>query len=232
MGENPYTITQPLVYIMRCIFKYWTYGTLDLQTDVARGIVDDTDSVFGRRPVCVGVSPTGGYTQGTPASSQEYTDNMSAVVCGEIDPYGNVFEHIIDFAYRFGEIAFATDSGDHFDIGALTLSPDNWDSAIPATWSKVTGVGTTSGIISKMHWNASFPFIPASSGGGSALTYWTDYTARSPEDTAGNKVPRSCSSGGYWVNASSGGPAALYMHVPVGYSSNNRGARLQIFSKE
>ncbi|MFA5744571.1 MAG: hypothetical protein WC936_07185, partial [Candidatus Nanoarchaeia archaeon] len=107
-GENPYTITQPLVYIMRCIYKYWTYGTLNLQTNVARGIVDDTTSVIGRRPVCVGVSPTGGYTQGTPASSQAYTENVSAVVGGEIDLYGNIWEHMIDFAYRFGEIAFAT----------------------------------------------------------------------------------------------------------------------------
>ena len=63
-------------------------------------LVDDTDSVIGRRPVCVGVSPTGGYTQGIAASSQAYTDNVSAVVCGEIDPIRELWEHMIDFAYR------------------------------------------------------------------------------------------------------------------------------------
>ena len=72
-GENPYTITQPLVYMMRCISNTWTYGTLNLKHYVARGLVDDTTFCNWRRPVCVGVSPTGGYTQG--ASSQEYTDN-------------------------------------------------------------------------------------------------------------------------------------------------------------
>ncbi len=231
-GENPYTINQPLVYIMRCILKYWTYGTLDLQTDVARGLVDDTTSAIGRRPVCVGVSPTGGYTQGIAASSQAYTDNISAVVCGEIDPYGNVWEHMIDIAYRFGEIAFAIDSADHFDVGTLTLTPDNWDSAIPATWNKVTGVGTTSGYIRKMHWNASFPFISASTTGGSALTYWSDYTYRDATDTAENKVPRCCISGGAWSSASDAGPAYLNLNPAVGISRSHIGARLQIFSKE
>ncbi len=231
-GENPYTITQPLVYMMRCILKYWTYGTLNLQTNVARGLVDDTASVIGRRPVCVGVSPTGGYTQGIAASSQAYTDNVSAVVNGEIDSYGNIWEHMIDFAYRFGEIAFAIDSADHFDVGTLTLTPDNWDSAIPATWSKVTGVSTTSGYIRKMLWNASFPFISASTSGGSALTYWSDHTYRNAEDTIENKVPRCCLSGGYWRTASSAGPAYLDLVNAVGSSSGSIGARLQIFSKD
>lgn len=230
-GENPYTITQPLVYIMRCILKYWTYGTLNLQTDIARGLVDDTTSVIGRRPVCVGVSPSGGYTQGIAADTQAYTDNVSAVVCGEIDPYGNVFEHMIDFAYRFGEIAFATDSADHFNVGTLTLSPDNWDSAIPATWSKVTGVGTTSGYIRKMLWNPSFPFVSASTSG-SALTYWSDNTSRREEDTAGNKVPRYCLSGGSWRDTSYVGPAYLDMYFAVSGSRDYIGARLQIFSKD
>lgn len=231
-GENPYTITQPLVYIMRCILKYWTYGTLNLQTDVARGIVDDTTSLIGKRPVCVGVSPTGGYTQGVAASTQAYADNVSAVVCGEIDPYGNVWEHMIDIAYRFGEIAFTTDSADHFNVGTLTLTPDNWDSAIPATWSKVTGVGTTPGYIRKMLWNSSFPFISADVAGGSALTYWSDYTYRNAVDTIENKVPRCCISGGYWCYASGAGPAFLYLCGAVGSSYGLVGARLQIFSKE
>ncbi len=231
-GENPYTITQPLVYMMRCILRYWTYGTLNLQTDVARGLVDDNGSVIGLRPVCVGVSPTGGYTQGTPASSQAYTDNISAVVCGEIDSYGNIWEHMIDFAYRFSEIAFAIDSADHFNVGTLTLSPDNWDSAMPATWSKVTGVGTTTGYIRKMLWNASFPLISASTSGGSALTYWSDYTQFGAGDTAENKVPRCCISGGDWRFASYVGPAYLYLAGAVGYSDGRTGARLQIFSKD
>ena len=231
-GENPYTITQPLVYIMRCILKYWTYGTLNLQTDVARGIVDDSPpAAIGKRPICVGVSPTGGYTQGTPASSQAYTDNVSAVVCGEIDPYGNVFEHMIDFAYRFGEIAFAIDSADHFDITTLTIA--NWDTSIPDAWRTVTGVGTTGGYIRKMLWNASFPLIPATTGGGaSALTYWSDYTNRSGEDTAENKVPHGCISGGHWRYDSRAGPASLVLDTAVGYSAVDIGARLQIFSKE
>ena len=227
--ENTYTITQPLVYMMRCILKYWTYGTLNLQTDVARGLVDDTDSVNGRRPVCVGVSPTGGYTQGIAASSQAYTDNVSAVVNGEIDPYGNILEHMIDFAYRFGEIAFATDSADHFDITTLTIA--NWDSAIPASWSKVTGVGTTSGYVRKMHWNASFPFISASTGG-STLTYWSDDTNHNAEDTAENKVPRCCVSGGGWANSSGAGPVYLRLSRSVDNREASIGARLQIFSKE
>ncbi len=231
-GENPYTITQPLVYMMRCILKYWTYGTLNLQTDVARGIVDDPTSAIGRRPVCFGVSPTGGYTQGIAASSQAYTENVSAVVCGEIDPYGNVWEHMIDFAYRFGEIAFAIDSADHFNVGTLTLSPDNWDSAIPATWNKVTGVGTTPGYIRKMFWNASSPLISATTSGGSALTYWSDYTYRTATDTAENKVPRCCISGGFWFTASAAGPACLDLHYAVSSSDSSVGARLQIFSKE
>ena len=231
-GENPYTIMQPLVYIMRCILKYWTYGTLNLQTDVARGIVDDTTSVIGRRPVCVGVSPTGGYTQGVAASTQAYTDNVSAVVCGEIDPYGNVWEHMIDIAYRFGEIAFATDSADHFNVGTLTLSPDNWDSAIPDTWTKTTGVGTSSGYIRKMLWSASFPFVSQSVTSGSALTYWSDYTYRNAEDTIENKVPRCCLSGGGWGRASRAGPACLHLDSAVGASSGDVGARLQIFSRE
>lgn len=231
-GENTYTITQPLVYMMRCILKYWTYGTLNLQTDVARGLVDDTTNEIGIRPICVGVSPTGGYTQGTPASSQSYTDNVSAVVCGEIDTYGNVWEHMIDFAYRFGEIAFATDSADHFNVETLTLSPDNWDSAIPATWSKATGVGTTDGLVRRMLWNASFPLISVTTGG-SALTYWSDYTVRaSAEDTLENKVPRCCASGGNWRSSSSAGPADLALHNAVGVFGEHINARLQIFSKE
>jgi len=231
-GENPYTITQPLVYIMRCIYKYWTYGTLNLQTDVARGLVDDSGSVIGRRPVCVSVSPTGGYTQGIAASSQAYIENVSAVVCGEIDPYGNLLEHMIDIACRFGEIAFAIDSADHFNVGTLTLTPDNWDSAIPATWSKVTGVGTTSGYVRKMLWNASFPLISAFTSGASSLTYWSDFTNFNAEDTAENKVPRCCVSGGSWGGASNGGPACLDLRYAVNTSAILFGARLQIFSKE
>ena len=139
---------------------------------------------------------------------------------------------MIDFAYRFGEIAFATDSADHFDVGTLTLSPDNWDSAIPATWSKVTGVGTTPGYIRKMLWNASFPLVSASTNGGSALTYWSDYTNRNAEDTAENKVPRGCTSGGGWRITSAAGPAALFLSDPVNLAGADVGARLQIFSKE
>ena len=218
--------------MMRCIYKYWTYGTLNLQTDVARGLVDDTTAVIGRRPVCVSVSPTGGYTQGIAARSQAYIANVSAVVCGEIDPYGNVWEHMIDFAYRFGEIAFATDSADHFNVGTLTLSPDNWDSAIPATWQKVTGVATTDGYTRKMLWNASFPLISASTSGGSALTYWSDQTLRNLNDTTENKVPHCCILAGRWNRDSASGPAYLDLSNQVGYSDGGTSARLQIFIKD
>ena len=137
----------------------------------------------------------------------------------------------MDFAYRFGERAFATDSADHCNVGTLTLSPDNWDSAIPATWSKATGVGTAQGSVRKMLWNASFPLISASVGG-SSLTYWSDNTYRSAEDTAENKVPRCCISGGIWRHRSGVGPAYLYLLNAVGNYGDYVGARLQIFSKE
>ena len=216
--------------MMRCILKYWTYGTLNLQTDVARGLVYDAGGVIGRRPVCVGVSPTGGYTQGIAASTQAYTENVSAVVCGEIDPYGALFEHMIDLAYRFGEVAFAIDSADHFDITTLTIA--NWDTSIPDAWSRVTGVETKTGFIRKMHWNASFPFVAELTGGASSLTYWSDAANYNPEDTWGNKVPRSCITGGSWRESSNAGPAQLVMDGPVTRSYINLGARLQIFSKE
>ena len=61
--ENPYTITQPLVYMMRCISKYWTYGTLNCKQNVARGLVDDTTSVNWQTPgMCRRISHRRIYT--------------------------------------------------------------------------------------------------------------------------------------------------------------------------
>lgn len=228
--DNTYTISQGLIYIMRMILMYWTYGTLNLQTDVSRGIVDDTSSVVGKRPVGYGVALTGGYTQGTPASTQAYTDNTSAVVNGEVNPYGNVREHMIDLAYRFGEIAMALDGSDHFNI--TTLTTENWDDVIPNTWARVYDVGTASGYIRKMLWATQFPFVSISTVGGSSDTYWSDYSSRNAEDAAENKVPRGCFSGGGWTSASIAGPACLSLDNAVGLSGGGIGARLQIFSKE
>ena len=176
------------------------------------------------------MSLTGGYTQGTPASSQEYTDNTAAVVNGEVNPYGHIWEHMIDLAYRFGEIAMALDGADHFDI--TTLTTGNWDDVIPNVWARIYDVGTVSGYIRKMLWSAQFPFAPKSTVGGSSLTGWADTTYRNAEDTIENKVPHCCISGGNYGLDSVAGPACLHLRNAVGYSHSNIGARLQIFSKE
>ena len=137
---------------------------------------------------------------------------------------------MIDIAYRFGEIAFAIDSADHFNVGTLTTG--NWDSAIPATWQKVTGVGTTYGYIRKMLWATQFPFVSVSSPSESALTYWSDFTDRHTSDTIENKLPHCCVSSGCWYDTSKVGPAYIDMRRGVAVSDYRIGARLQIFSKE
>lgn len=228
--ENTYTISQPLPYIMRTLLKYWQYKTLDLQTNVARGICDDGSSAVGLRPIGYGMSLTGGYTQGTAASTQAYADNTAAVVGGECNPYGNEWEHMIDFAYRYREIAFAVDGAKHFNITQLTAS--NWDSLIPALagWRTVYGVGTGSGYIRKMLWDKYFPLVSQDASGGSATTYYADYTYRSGDDSETSKTPRCCISGAAWRDGSGAGPAYLTLDVAVGISLGTLGARLQCHS--
>ena len=228
--NNTYTISQPLPYIMRTLLKYWQYKTLDMQSDVARGICDDGSSVVGLRPIGYGMSLTGGYTQGTPATTQAYTDNTAAVVGGECNPYGNEWEHMIDFAYRWREIAFAVDGAKHFNITQLTVS--NWDSLIPTLigWRTVYGVGTGSGYIRRMLWDKYFPLVSSDTTGGSATTHYADYTYRNGDDSETNKTPHCCISGASWAYGSSAGPACLSLSDAVGTSGGSVGARLQFHS--
>ena len=225
--DNTYTISQPLPYIMRTLLKYWAYKTLDLQTNVARGICNGTWDDGGRE-ICVGISLTGGNTQGIPGTTGTRADEKSAVVNGEIDPYGGYWEFMIDFAYRFREMAFAIDGADHLNITTLTTA--NWDTTILTVWRKVFGVGTGSGYIRRMLWDKFFPFVSLDVAGGSATTHWSDYTYRNTADTETSKTPHCCLAGAYWGHGSSAGPAYLNLSIAVGNSDSDIGARLQCHS--
>ncbi|MBE6506424.1 MAG: hypothetical protein E7Z72_00660 [Methanocorpusculum parvum] len=225
--DNTYTISQPLPYIMRTLLKYWAYKTLDLQTNVARGICNGTWDDGGRE-ICVGISLTGGNTQGIPGTTGTRAAEKSAVVNGEIDPYGGYWEFMIDFAYRFREMAFAIDGADHLNITTLTTA--NWDTTIPTVWRKVFGVGTGAGYIRRMLWDKFFPFVSLDVAGGSATTHWSDYTYRNTADTETSKTPRCCLAGADWDYGSYAGPACLHLNFAVGSSDSSIGARLQCHS--
>lgn len=226
--NNTYSITLPLTYIMTWIQNIWTYGTLDFQTNVARGIVDDGSSAVGKRAVGYGVSLTGGYTQGTPASSQQYTDNTCAVVGGQVNPYGNAWKFLIDCFYHYGEFFCAQKGGDHFNI--TTLTEQNWQTAYPKSWARIGGVNTDSGYVKQMTMAQQFPFVSKAVGGG-ATAYWADYTYRNTEDNdPSTRKPHCCIVGGSWYSGSHAGPFYLDLNYAVGTSRSLIGARLQAFS--
>lgn len=223
--DNTYSSEQLITYAMWFIQQLWTYGTTDFQTDVARGIVDDTSTAIGLRACGYGMSLTGGMTQGTPASSQAYTDNVAAVYGGRVNPHGNEFEHKADCVYHYGKMAMAVKGGDHVDI--TTVTAENWDEKIPDSWHIVEGIGLTSGYVKAIVFDT-YCILLSKTNGGAATTYMADYTYRNEADTSEDvAAARCCLVGGVWHYGSYAGPACVSVTYAVGYSSGSVGARLQ-----
>lgn len=223
--NNTYSHEQGIVYMMNWMQWIWTYGTTDMQTDVARGYVDDTSSAIGLRACGAGMSLTGGMTQGTPASSQAYTANVAAVYGGRVNPHGNEWEHKADCVYHYGKFAMAVKGGDHLNITTVTAA--NWDDVIPDSYHIAKGVGTTSGYVKAILFDKYAFGLPKSTGGG-ATTYMADNTYRNEADTSEEvAAARCCCVGGRWGSASDAGPGFFHLSSAVGYSSGSIGARLQ-----
>lgn len=223
--NNTYSHEQLITYSMLFMQWIWTYGTTDFQTHVARGIVDDSNSAIGRRACGYGMSLTGGMTQGTPASSQAYADNVAAVYGGRVNAHGNTWEFKADCVYKYGKLAMATEGGDHLDITKVTAA--NFDTLVPESWHIIEGLCLSSGYVKAILFDPYFFAAPKTVGGG-ATTYMADYTYRNNADTSeAAAAPRCCFIGGSWDDGSHAGPGYVYLVYAVGYSSGYIGARLQ-----
>lgn len=222
---NTYSHEQAITYAMCWMQWIWAYGTTDFQSDVARGIVDDSNSVIGARPCGYGMSLTGGMTQGTPATSQSYTNNVAAVYGGRVNPHGNVWEHKADCVYKYGRFAMAVMGGDHLNITTVTAA--NFDTTVPDSWHIATGLALSSGYVKAITFDRYFFGLPATVGG-AATTYMADYTYRNSADTSeAAAAARCCFIGGGWSNGSLAGPGFVDLIDAVGGSGGTIGARLQ-----
>ena len=223
--NNTYSHEQAITYAMCWIQWIWAYGTTDFQSDVARGIVDDGSSVIGARPCGYGMSLTGGMTQGTPATTQSYTNNVAAVYGGRVNPHGNVYEHKADCVYKYGKFAMAVMGGDHLNITTVTAA--NFDTTVPDSWHIATGLALSSGYVKAITFDRCLFGLPATVGG-AATTYMADYTYRNNADTSEEVAgARCCLIGGYWTYGSVAGPGCVSLDGAVGSSSGPIGARLQ-----
>lgn len=223
--NNTYSHEQLITYSMLFMQWIWTYGTTDFQTHVARGIVDDSNSAIGRRACGYGMSLTGGMTQGTPASSQAYADNVAAVYGGRVNAHGNTWEFKADCVYKYGKLAMATEGGDHLDITKVTAA--NFDTLVPESWHIIEGLCLSSGYVKAILFDPYFFAAPKTVGGG-ATTYMADYTNRNNADTSeAAAAARCCFIGGRWVSGSGAGPGYVDLNYAVGDSDGLIGARLQ-----
>lgn len=220
---NTYSNEQAITYAMLLKQWVWVYGTTDFQSNVARGIVDGTSSITNLRPCGYGMSLTGGMTQGTPATSQSYTNNVAAVYGGRVNPHGNVYEHKADVIYWYGHFAMAIKGGDHIDIGSVTT--DNYNTEIPDSWYKVE-CAHNQAYISAILFDKYYFALPKQYGG-SSTTYVADMEFRASADTPTSYSMRSMQTGGHWYYASQAGPFCFSVGRPTNFSNETIGSRLQ-----
>ena len=203
--DNTYTFENMMTYSMIVILLSWVYGTTDIQTNIAMGLVSgESGSPCGFR-----VSLTGGQTQGVPSGGED-AHTYPAICGGVVNIYGNYTEMRSETVYYKGNLAMAVCGGDHLNIVGLT--PSTFHNAIPDTWHINTNVPPTeSGYVTSALFDKYCFFLPKHTGG-SATTYFADASTRSAADIRGEYAVRMVCTGFGWMGGYQAGIFMTYLN--------------------